>query len=109
MVHPRVLLARIWPEWHVTGKCERGILADIVVHSGIPGFNRAVSYSISDLEGTDGLARSEGLDLEATISQVGNHTAKQLRPSPERIERLREGRLQAPAYFGHGLGGSRSC
>jgi hypothetical protein len=65
-----------------------------------------VADGIRDLRLADDFAVREALDLELAVRSVAHVLRKDLGGAVDGVERLRKGRLQAPAHVGRGL---RDC
>jgi hypothetical protein len=100
---PGVLHARVEAEGHGSAEGEGRIDADIVVGCGVAGLDRAVTHRLHRLQAGNDFAGGEDLNLELVVAHFGDGLREHLGGAVDGVERLREGRGQAPLHFRGGL------
>ena len=113
MVEPGVHLAGVEAKRHCGAKGERGVLAPIIIHAGVAHLDSAVLHRVQRLQRRHNFAASEDLHLKLAVSRLVDGLREHFRCAKNCIERFREARRQAPAYFRRALrnrrGGDNRC
>ena len=103
LIPPGVVLARVHAEGDDRAKRHRRVLADVVVHDGLAGFDGAVLHRVEHLKARDDLAGGEHLDLELVVGRLRHPLHDVFRGADQRIEALGIARGHAPFDVGLAL------
>src|SRR5579872_2043106 len=112
-VQPGDMLAGVEPERQRGSEGEGGILAPVIVQSGVTDLDRAVGHGVEYLKAWHDFACCKRLDQESVVGDLGDPFGEVFAAAIQRVERLRPARGIAPSHFGHRLRnrrrGHRAC
>jgi hypothetical protein len=90
LIPPGVLLARIEAERHRGIDREGGILADVIITSGVAHLEGAIGGRVKRLQAGDNFTCGKDLNLKLVVAHFGDILRKLHGAAVDRIERLRE-------------------